>query len=258
MKQDQSSQFDKPPPALVDALRRARRVAVLTGAGTSAESGVPTFRDAQTGLWAQYDPEELATPHAFERDPRLVWEWYAWRRELVSKATPNAGHEALAAMARQAPSLTLITQNVDGLHQQAGSPQVVELHGNIRRTKCFADGRIVNSWPATDDVPPPCPHCGALLRPDVVWFGESLPMEALQTAVTAAEACDLFLSVGTSALVQPAASLALLARRNGAIVAEINLEPTPLTAGVDVAWHGPAGRLLPALIRAAWPETDAS
>jgi NAD-dependent deacetylase len=258
MKQNQLSQCDKPPPALVDALRRARRVAVLTGAGTSAESGVPTFRDAQTGLWAQYDPEELATPHAFERDPRLVWEWYAWRRELVSKATPNAGHEALAAMARQVPSLTLITQNVDGLHQQAGSPQVVELHGNIQRTKCFADGRIVNSWPATDDVPPPCPHCGALLRPDVVWFGESLPVEALQTAVTAAEACDLFLSVGTSALVHPAASLALLARRNGATVAEINLDPTPLTAQADVAWHGQASRLLPALIRAAWPETDAS
>lgn len=247
---------DDPPPALVELLRQAQRVAVLTGAGISAESGVPTFRDAQTGLWAQYEAEELATPHAFRRNPRLVWEWYAWRRELVSKAVPNAGHVALAQLARQVPSLTLITQNVDGLHQQAGSQRVIELHGNIHRSKCFADGRSVSSWPDTTEIPPPCPHCGAFLRPDVVWFGESLPPEALQTALTAAETCDLFLSVGTSALVQPAASLPLVARRHGATVAEINLEPTPLTGEVDVAWHGPAGQLLPALLQAAWPAVD--
>jgi NAD-dependent deacetylase len=256
--QSQPSQFEKPPAVLVNILHQAQRVAVLTGAGISAESGVPTFRDAQTGLWAQYDPEELATPHAFSRDPRLVWEWYAWRRELVSKAAPNAGHHALAEMARRVASFTLITQNVDGLHQQAGSPQVIELHGNIHRTKCCADGRIVTSWPTTSELPPPCPHCGAFLRPDVVWFGENLPVAALQTAVTATEQCDLFLSVGTSALVHPAASLPLLARRSGAIVAELNLEPTPLTGEVDVAWQGPAGQLLPALLGAAWPEATVS
>jgi NAD-dependent deacetylase len=258
MNQNPPTHSDEPPAALVESLRGAERVAVLTGAGISAESGVPTFRDAQTGLWAHYDPEELATPQAFRRDPRLVWQWYAWRRELVSGAAPNAGHYALAELAGHVPAFTLITQNVDGLHQQAGSRQVVELHGNIHRTKCFADGRVVDAWPATDRIPPPCPHCGALLRPDVVWFGENLPLEALQTAVSAAESCDLFLSVGTSALVHPAASLPLLARRHGATVAEINLEPTPLTAEVDVAWHGPAGRLLPALIQAAWPEKNSS
>jgi NAD-dependent deacetylase len=251
--QNQPAEVDSPPAVLVNILRQAERVAVLTGAGISAESGVPTFRDAQTGLWAQYEPEELATPHAFRRHPHLVWEWYAWRRELVGRAAPNAGHYALAEIERHVPSFTLITQNVDGLHQRAGSGDVIELHGNIHRTKCFADGRIVDSWPVTNELPPPCPYCGAYLRPDVVWFGESLPAEALQTAVTAAEQCHLFLSIGTSALVHPAASLPLIARRSGATVAEINLEPTPLTPEVDVAWHGPAGELLPALLRATWP-----
>jgi NAD-dependent deacetylase len=251
--QNQSTGAENPPALLVNVLRQAERVAVLTGAGISAESGVPTFRDAQTGLWAQYEPEELATPHAFRRRPRLVWEWYAWRRKLVGQAAPNAGHYALVEIERRVPWFTLVTQNVDGLHQQAGSARVIELHGNIHRTKCFADGRIVDSWPAAAEMPPPCPHCGAHLRPDVVWFGESLPAEALETAVTAAEQCRLFLSIGTSALVQPAASLPLIARRSGATVVEINLEPTPLTPEVDVSWHGPAGELLPALLRATWP-----
>lgn len=241
-----------PPDGLVAALRRARRVAILTGAGISAESGVPTFRDAQTGMWARYDPQELATPQAFQRNPKLVWEWYAWRRELTGQAAPNPGHLALVELAGQTPHCQLITQNVDGLHQRAGSREVIELHGNIHRTKCFEEEVVVESWDDTGDVPPLCPRCGGFLRPDVVWFGEALPADALQTAVKAAQQCDLFLSVGTSALVHPAASLPTMALRAGATLVEINLEPTPLTPLAHYAWHGPAGQLLPALVAAAW------
>jgi len=241
------------PSELVEAVRTARHIVVMTGAGISAESGVPTFRDAQTGLWAQYDPEELATPGAFRRNPSLVWDWYSWRRELVSQAEPNPGHFALAELAARVPRLTLITQNVDGLHQRAGSQDVIELHGNILRVKCSADGRIIASWPATNETPPPCPECGAPLRPDVVWFGEALPMLALNRAAKAAEQGDLFLSIGTSALVHPAASLAYVALQRKAVVAEINLDPTPLTAVATIAWHGRAGELLPQLLRDAFP-----
>lgn len=236
------------PAGLQAALAQAERVMVLTGAGISAESGVPTFRQAQTGLWAQYDPQQLATPQAFRRDPKLVWEWYTWRRELVGRAKPNAGHRALAEMAQRVPHLTLVTQNIDGLHQQAGSPAVIELHGNIYRTKCFDEGVIVESWPETDEVPPRCPRCGGWLRPDVVWFGESLPAEALQAAMDAAESCDLFFSIGTSALVQPAASLPFVAQEAGAVVVEINPEVTPLTRYATYALHGPAGVILPMLL----------
>ncbi len=243
------------PPKLVDCLRSARHVAVLTGAGVSAESGVPTFRDAQTGLWAKYEPGELATPQAFQRNPRLVWEWYAWRRQLVGEAQPNSGHRALADMERHVPQFTLITQNVDGLHQQTGSKNVIELHGNIRRTICFEDGKLVESWPETEDVPPHCPRCGGLLRPDVVWFGEGLPQQALSTAFEAAESCDLFLSIGTSALVQPAASLPVIALQKGAVAVEINPNPTPLTSHVTYALSGPSGQLLPRLVEAAWPSS---
>lgn len=241
------------PDELVAALRQAQHVAVLTGAGTSAESGVPTFREAQTGLWAQYDPEELATPQAFRRHPQLVWEWYEWRRQLVTKAEPNPGHLALAALARQLPRLTLITQNVDGLHQRAGSENVIELHGNIMRTKCFDNGHVVAAWPETDESPPHCPRCGSLLRPDVVWFGEGLPYEALTTAVSAAQTCDIFFSVGTSALVQPAASLPIHALRNGRITVEINPQPTPITGQMDYVLAGPSGVALPALAAALRP-----
>ncbi len=240
-------------PALLDKLRAARHVAVLTGAGISAESGVPTFRDAQTGLWARFDPLELASPQAFARDPRLVWEWYAWRRDLVAGAQPNPGHQALVALALRVPQLTLITQNVDNLHQAAGSPDVLELHGNIQRIKCSRDGALVDEWVDTGEVPPRCPLCGAFLRPDVVWFGESLPAPVLFAAVAAARDCDLFLAIGTSALVQPAASLPLEALQRGAVVVEINPETTPLTHAVSHALTGPAGQVLPALLAAAWP-----
>ena len=242
------------PPPLAAALRRAGHVAVLTGAGVSAESGVPTFRQAQTGLWARYDPQELATPEAFRRQPQLVWDWYAWRRELVAGVAPNPGHYALAALERRVGRLTLITQNVDSLHQRAGSQAVIELHGNLSRTKCSREGRVVVEWAATANRPPRCPTCGAPLRPDVVWFGEALPAEALDAAIAAAETADVFLTVGTSGLVQPAASLPLVALDHGAVVVEINPEDTPLTPWMSYSLRGPSGVLLPALLAAAWPD----
>jgi NAD-dependent deacetylase len=240
------------PKSLVTALRNARKVAVLTGSGISAESGVPTFRDAQTGLWARYDPMELATPEAFERDPRLVWEWYAWRRNLVDKAAPNPGHEALAELEGDVPDFVLLTQNVDGLHRRAGSQNVVELHGNIMRSKCSIEDELVE--PREDDtgVPPSCPECGAFLRPDVVWFGEALPAGAIEEAFYAARECDVFFSIGTSGLVQPAASLALEALRHGAMVVEINPDDTPLAQHVEYSLRGKAGEVLPALVRAVY------
>ena len=242
------------PPPLAAALRRAGHVAVLTGAGVSAESGVPTFRQAQTGLWARYDPQELATPDAFRRQPQLVWDWYAWRRELVAGVAPNPGHYALAALERRVARLTLITQNVDSLHQRAGSRAVIELHGNLARIKCSREARVVAEWAATADRPPRCPACGALLRPDVVWFGEALPPEALDAAIAAAETADVFLTVGTSGLVQPAASLPLVALDHGAIVVEINPQSTPLTPRMSYSLRGPSGVVLPALLAAAWPD----
>ena len=240
------------PDSFITALRSAQSVTVLTGSGVSAESDVPTFREAQTGLWARFDPEELATPEAFARDPRLVWEWYAWRRKLVERATPNPGHEALAELERRVPSFALITQNVDGLHRQAGSQNVIELHGNLRRSKCWREGVTVE--PREDDaaVPPSCPRCGAFLRPDVVWFGEALPIDALAEAFDVACGCDLFFSVGTSGLVQPAASLPFEALRSGAVVVEVNPDETPLTRYASYALRGRAGEVLPALVKTAY------
>jgi len=243
------------PSELVQALRRAPSVAVLTGAGISAESGIPTFREAQTGLWSCYRPEELATPAAFEQNPRLVWEWYAWRRELVARASPNRGHLALAEMENHLSHFTLITQNVDGLHQRAGSGKaapLIELHGNIRRVKCYSENRIVKNWQETDDPPPRCPNCGGWLRPDVVWFGESLPEDALEAAQAAARACEIFFSIGTSALVEPAASLPLLALRSGARLVEINPHETPLTPRATHFLPCAAGAALPALLNQVW------
>jgi NAD-dependent deacetylase len=212
---------------------------------------VPTFRDAQTGLWARYSPEDLATPEAFRRNPRLVWEWYAHRRALVEAASPNPAHHALAELERRVASFTLITQNVDGLHHRAGSRNVVELHGSLARYRCLADGAPLERWVEADEPPPRCPRCGAYVRPDVVWFGELLPPEAWSAAVEAAEGCDVFLCIGTSGIVQPAAALPLLARRHGAYVAEINLRPSALDGALDVHLYGPAGELLPALVAAA-------
>ncbi len=235
-------------PDLSAALRTAGLVAALTGAGISAESGLATFRDAQTGLWARFDPRELATPRAFARNPKLVWDWYAWRRELVAAAQPNAGHFALADLQRRAREFALITQNVDGLHQRAGSPDPIELHGNIARVKCSREGTVVAQWQAAADAVPRCPNCGAWLRPDVVWFEEQLPEAALAAAEDAARRCCVLLVVGTSAEVYPAAALPELAQRSGAIVVEINPHVTALSATADYVLRGAAGVVLPALL----------
>ena len=247
------------PDELVARLRIAQRVTVLTGAGISAESGVPTFRDAQIGLWSRYRPEDLATPQAFLRNPRLVWEWYTWRRELVAQAEPNPGHLALAEMEQRVPVFTLITQNVDGLHQRAGSGKrfpVIELHGNIQRSKCFSENRPVESWEENGEVPPRCPYCGDLVRPDVVWFGEALPEEALQSAWEAARSCEIFFSIGTSALVQPAASMPYAALQAGAVLVEVNLTPTPLSERAHFILAGQSGLVLPALVQMVWGHTE--
>ena len=240
------------PEPLIARLRTAHRVAVLTGAGISAESGVPTFREAQTGLWARYDPQELATPEAFSRDPRLVWDWYAWRRERVRQAQPNPGHHALVAMERQITDFQLITQNVDGLHRRAGSQRPLELHGNLFRIKCFDHHHPAETWAEDGEIPPRCLQCDALLRPDIVWFGEALPPAALCAAEAAAAAAEVFFSIGTSALVYPAAELPFIALRAGAVVVEINPQPTPLSAQVQHSLYGPAGAVLPALVAAVW------
>ena len=242
------------PLALVERLRAARTVAALTGAGVSAESGVPTFRDAQTGLWATFDPTQLATPSAFARNPKFVWDWYAWRRELLAGARPNPGHHALAAIARHVPQFRLITQNVDGLHQAAGSAGIVELHGNIGRVRCSRGCGTVARWAdASPDEPPRCATCGAFLRPDVVWFEEMLPPAALAAAEDAVRHCDVLLVIGTAAEVYPAAALPHAARQCGATVVEINPQPTAVSAEVDHILRGPAGVVLPALVAATWP-----
>lgn len=207
---------------------------------------MPTFREAQTGLWAQYDPLELATPEAFARDPELVWRWYQWRRELVAKAAPNAGHKALAELASLVPRLTLVTQNVDGMHQRAGSRDVIEFHGNIFSNRCFADGRIVEA--AGDDGVPSCPDCGAHVRPGVVWFGEAIPEDALRASFAAAGDCDVFLSVGTSALVYPAAGLADIAIAAGTMTIEVNPHPTGQSESYTASLRGNAGLVLPKLV----------
>jgi NAD-dependent deacetylase len=237
------------------ALRRARRVAVLTGAGISAESGIPTFREAMVGLWEQFDPEELATPEAFIRRPKVVWDWYAEHRGRIQQAAPNPAHLALVEIEHRTPVFSMFTQNVDGLHQVAGSRNVFELHGNIRRVRCSREGIVVDHWDEGGGTPPPCPLCGAPLRPDVVWFGELLPVDALEAAWSASRQCDLFLSVGTSNLVEPAASLPWQAHRAGATVVVINPTMEGQQAGLGIhQLTGRAGDLLPAILVAAWPD----
>ncbi len=242
------------PSNLIETLSTARHIAVLTGAGVSAESGIPTFRDAQVGLWAQYRPEDLATPEAFVRNPKRVWDWYAWRREIVGKSRPNPGHYALAEMQKRVAQFELITQNVDGFHQLSGSTDVIELHGNIFRTKCFQEDTVVEKWMDMGITPPLCIECGGFLRPDVVWFGESLPPAALDAATRAAVSCDVFFSIGTSGLVEPAASLARIALEQGAMVVEINATETPLTRSATFALQGMSGQILPELVKVAWED----
>lgn len=235
-------------PSLLSLFQRSARIVVLTGAGVSAESGIPTFREAQTGLWESYNPEELATPQAFQRNPTLVWNWYAHRREIIARAHPNPAHHALADFEELFPAFALITQNIDNLHHRAGSSGVIELHGNIFRSRCLEEDTRFTEWEETDPQPPRCPVCGGTLRPDVVWFTESLPQDALYTAFNHAENADIFLSVGTSALVQPAASLPLVAKSSGAHLIEINPDTTPISREADHRLRGSAGEILPELV----------
>ena len=236
------------------ALRRAaeriagaERVSVLTGAGISAESGVPTFRGPD-GLWRKYRAEELATPLAFARDPKLSWEWYDWRRQRLAGCLPNAGHKALVKLEQSVSDFTLVTQNVDGLHRRAGSLNVQELHGNIWRLRCTScqhNGEDLRA--PLPELPPRC-DCGSLLRPDVVWFGEVLPQEPFTRSLQAMSRSQVLLVVGTSSLVYPAASLPLVAKQAGATVIEVNKEETPLSRLADVTLLGPSASLLPALV----------
>lgn len=229
------------------SLANAHRMVAFTGAGISAESGVPTFRSAD-GIWKKMRPEELASMDGFLRNPTLVWEWYAQRRRIIADVRPNAGHIALARMERVVPSFVVVTQNIDNLHQRAGSSRVYELHGNIERNLCMQCGRTYahDDMQMTDGVPR-CTTCGGTIRPDVVWFGEMLPEDEWNASMRASEEADLFLSIGTSAVVYPAASLPLVAKARGAYLVEINPEPTPLTERADEFLQGPAGTILPLL-----------
>lgn len=224
----------------------ARSIAVMTGAGISAESGVPTFRGSG-GLWRNFRAEDLATPEAFERDPRLVWEWYDWRRQQIAAAKPNLAHYALVTLEKRAPEFTLVTQNVDGLHAAAGSRNLLEIHGSIWRTRCLSCHEVRDSRGPLGRVPPRC-ACEGLLRPDVVWFGEALPFEAMKRAFRAVEECDVMLVVGTSGVVQPAASLGEMALRRGAAVIEVNVEPTATSPSATLFLQGKAGEILPRLV----------
>ncbi len=209
----------------------------------SAESGIPTFRSGATALWRDHRPEQLATPEAFASDPALVWEWYRARIEALQNAEPNAGHVALVRIAAAVPAFSVITQNVDGLHAIAGSPHVIELHGDIRRTRCIGCG-AVDAYRRSDRAIPRC-GCGAMLRPDVVWFGEALPADALERAHAAAASAEVFFVAGTSAVVFPAAGLVDVAKDGGAFVVEINPEETDASARCDVSMRAKSGEFLP-------------
>lgn len=230
---------------MTKAIQNARQVVALTGAGISAESGVPTFRGAD-GIWKKFKPEELATFDAFIANPQLVWEWYNHRRQLVNEVQPNAGHYALSEMAALFPEFTLITQNVDGLHLRAGSPQVHELHGNINRNRCLKCG-AADLTADFKEYPPSC-KCGGQLRPDVVWFGETLPENILWKSIRAAERADIFFTIGTSGVVQPAASLPIWAKQRGAFLVEINLEPSDISYHCDITYQGKSGEILPQIV----------
>jgi NAD-dependent deacetylase len=239
------------PTDLRNALASASMVTAFTGAGISAESGVPTFRSAG-GLWKKMKPEELASMDGFLRNPGLVWEWYAERKRIIADVMPNPGHKALAQMQDLFPRFAVVTQNIDNLHRRAGSRVVHELHGNIERNYCMECGRnYTNEAVLAMEGVPTCIDCKGRIRPDVVWFGEGLPEDEWEAGVKASEYADVFFSIGTSAVVYPAASLPLMAKRAGALLVEVNPEPTPLTPDVDVFLQGPAGAVLPAVFECA-------
>jgi NAD-dependent deacetylase len=244
-----------------EALAGAGRVVVSTGAGMSRESGIPTFRDAQEGLWARFDPEELATEAGFRAAPSRVWSWYSYRRRLMSRCRPHPGHHALVQLEAMVREFALVTQNIDGLHQASGSSDVIELHGSIHRDRCLDCGRQAEpaarpgaaagaEFEEAEEEPPRCEACGSYLRPDVVWFGEMLPRDATERAWDLASRCDVLLVVGTSGMVWPAAELPHLARRAGARVIEINPRPSEVTPVADIFLGGPAGEVLPRLAAA--------
>ncbi|MEO1289986.1 MAG: NAD-dependent deacylase [Chloroflexota bacterium] len=238
-------------------IAQAQVITILTGAGVSKESGVPTFRDALEGLWAQYNPAQLATPSAFEHNPKLVWDWYEWRRDLAGKVSPNAGHYALAELQQLKEHVYIITQNVDDLHEQAGSKDVIHLHGNIATHKCFAN---CQGEPTLIDIrtlefdkeagPPICPHCGAHVRPNVVWFQEPLPAKELNQAAEYTQICDLMIVIGTSGMVNPAAQLPEIAKMTGAKIIEVNPDDSMITPIVDIKLTGASGVVLPKVIEA--------
>ncbi len=232
----------------IEILTQAKNVVVFTGAGISAESGIPTFRD-KDGLWKNYRAEELATPFAFRRDPKKVWEWYDWRRGLISRAEPNPAHVVIAEMENHYPHFGLITQNVDNLHRRAGNKNIIKLHGDIWKVKCIEEGKKFDFCEVPlKEIPPRC-KCGSLIRPDVVWFGEAMPVKEVTNAFSLAEECDVMLVVGTSALVQPAANLPFAAKAKGTSIIEINLAATPVSTIADVSLLGKAGETLPELWR---------
>lgn len=235
-----------------DLIAQAEQVVVFTGAGVSKESGLPTFRDAQGGLWARYNPEDLASLQGFRRNPELVWTWYQHRRTLYGDVEPNPGHRAIAELEALVPRVVVVTQNVDDLHRRAGSTDIIELHGNIYRYKCLDEGRLLKleDLEGTDQVPPLCPYCGGLVRPDVVWFGEFLPPGALDRAIQESRQCDVMLVVGTSAIVQPAALLPYEAANHGASIIEVNPNPSGATRIADVFLQGPSGEVLPQVLHA--------
>lgn len=242
------------PEEILTRLRRAERVSVLTGAGVSAESGIPTFRGAD-GVWEKYDFQKLATPAGFREDPRLVWEWYRLRQVEIKKAQPNPAHDTIAAMERHYRVFSVLTQNIDGMHERAGSRNVIELHGNIWRMRCPRDGTIVELDSPIEEIPPLC-QCGSIMRPDVVWFGEPLPQDAVDAASKAAAESEVMFVVGTSAVVYPAAALPVLTKNMGGLVIEVNVEPTDVSGYSDLLLRGRAGEVLPALwTRILYPES---
>lgn len=244
-------------PEFIKILKTAKNVVALTGAGISAESGIPTFRD-KDGLFTRSNVEDVATPEGFKRNPKLVWEWYSMRRERVKQAQPNPGHIALAKFEEIFPNFTLITQNVDGLHQKAGSKKVIELHGNIMRNKCFANSHPVDveKLPASSEIPPSCPICRSPIRPDVVWFGELLDPEILSEAEDATKNADVFFSIGTSSVVYPAAGFITLAKEYGATVVEVNPNETEKSYCADFIFRYPSGKILPLILEALLRQKD--
>lgn len=233
---------------VAELLSTAKKVTVLTGAGVSKESGIPTFRDAQTGIWADFNPEDLATPEGFLKDPPLVWTWYDSRRRMLEDAKPNPGHEALVELEQYVPKVVVVTQNIDGLHQTAGSTDVVELHGSIKKFYCFDNQHDAPDVPYDLKEPPKCTTCGAMIRPGVVWFGEALPSRALTRGITECEYSQVVLVIGTSGLVQPAASLPLAGLAKGAKIVEVNPEETTVTEIAHVFLQGPSGKVLPKVV----------